>query len=194
MTLKSSIATPAAITADGTEPLTPEQIVEQLRVLRLHIPDFGALPVPDVLSLRKAANVHDDLVQSATSTVGASPVVAGAVGKDATALRAERDDVNRWRAVQDELRAMYKGVASANLVRRHRLGLTALQTYSITRQLVRQAEHANLLPHVEEMRRSSKFGRRRRAPGQQQAQLAAPAPPQSTAAPVVTASAPAKTQ
>ena len=63
-------------------------------------------------------------------------------------------------------RTMLRGVAAANLSRRHRVGLITLQTYSISRQLVRKKAHANLLPHVDGMRHLNKFaansGRRRR--------------------------------
>lgn len=149
-------------TAAEIAPLTPEQIVEQLRILRQHIPDFGPLAVTDAALLHRAAHVHDDMLRAATNTVGASPFVAGALGRDAEAMRNERTDVSRWSAVEDELWTMYKGVGSSNLTRRHRLGLAALQTYFITRQLVRQKEHAHLLPHVAEMRRANKFGPKRR--------------------------------
>jgi hypothetical protein len=161
MSSKGNPPQPAAVAADGTVPFTPEQIVEHLRMLRQHIPDFGPLDVTDARSLRRTAHVHDDLVQAATNTVGASPFVTDAIGRDADTLRNERVDVGRWSAVEDELRTMYKGVVSANLTRRYRLGLSSLQTYLITRQLVRQREHAYLLPHLEEMRRVNKFGKRR---------------------------------
>lgn len=160
--IKVSTPQPAAVAANGTVPFTPEQIVEQLRMLRQHIPDFGPLSTPEGRALSRVAHVGDDMVLAATNTVGASPFVAGAVGQEAEALRTERVEIGRWRAVEDELRTMYKGVVSANLSRRHRLGLTSLQTYFIARQLVRQREHANLLPHVDEMRRANKFGRKRR--------------------------------
>jgi len=162
MNEKAIETNPIPVLADGTVPLTPEQIVEQLRILRMHIPDFGPLTASDAASIRKAAHVHDDMVRAATNTVGASPSVSGALDKDAETLRTERMDVGRWSAVEDELLTMYKGVSSANLARRHRLGLAALQTYSIARQLVREKQHADLLPHVAEMRRVNKFGPKRR--------------------------------
>jgi hypothetical protein len=168
-TKKSSIPQAAAVEAEGTVPLTPEQIVEQLRILRQHIPDFGPLSPADALSRRRAANVHVELVKGAINSVGASAFLEGAIGKDADALRAENADESRWSAVEDELATMHKGVASANLSRRYRLGITALQTYAIARQLVRQDEHADLLPHVEAMKRASKFGRRRRVQVPEQA-------------------------
>lgn len=169
MSTRASIPRPPAITVDGTVPFPPETIVEHLRLLRQHIPDFGPLAVPDAASLRRAAHVADDLIQAAANTVGASKFVANSIGKTADGLRLERDEVSRWSAVEHETEAMLKGIVSANLVRRHRLGMSALQTYLITRQLVRLADHADLLPHVEAMRRVNKFGRRRRV------QAAAPA-------------------
>jgi len=162
MTIKVNQPRLAEIAADGTVPFTPEQIVEQLRILRQHIPNFGPLTVTDAVLLRRAAHVHDDMLRAATNTVGASPIVATAIGKDAEALRNERMEVSRWSAVEDELQTMYRGVAASNLSRRHQLGLAALQTYFITRQLVRQREHADLLPHVAEMRRVNMFGAKRR--------------------------------
>jgi hypothetical protein len=174
----SSIPKPAAVALDGTEPFPPEQIVEQLRVLRTHIPDFGPLAIAEAMSLQRAAHVDDDLVQAATNTVGASKFVASALGKTADDLRVERDDVARWSAVEHELETLLKGVVSANLTRRHRLGLASLQAYLITRQLVRQEVHADLLPHVEAMRRANKFGRRRTAPEVAKAPvLVPPVPP-----------------
>lgn len=187
MSIRIDVPKAAVIAVDGKEPFTPEQIVEQLRLLRQHIPDFGPLPVPDAASLRRVAHIDDAMVQAAANTVGASPYVASAIGKEADGMRNERVDVGRWSAVEDELRTMFKGVASANLARRHRLGLAALQTYSISRQLVRQREHAHLLPHVEEMRRLVKFGGRKRRPADDPA-VAKPA----VTTPAVTAPAPVK--
>lgn len=167
---------PPEALAPGLAQLTPEEIVEQLRILRLHIPDFGPLTVRDAASLRVAAHVDDDMVRAATNTVGASTFVSSPIGKDAGTLRLERENVSRWSAVEDELQTMYKGVAAANLTNRYRLGLSVLQVYAITRQLVRQKAHADLLPHFDEMRRVNKFKRKR---------VAQPAdPPPVTPAPV----------
>jgi hypothetical protein len=171
---KSSKPIPAPVTLDGTVALTPEQIVEQLRILRQHIPDFAPLAIPESAALRPAAAVHDELVQNAADTIGASPHVANAVGMSADGLRIERTDVSRWKAVESELQAMHHGVASANLGRRYRIGLKTLQTYSIARQLVREPEHAHLRPHVDAMRRT--ILRKRRQPA---VPAAAPATPPS---------------
>lgn len=162
MSIKTMTPKPAAIAAEGIAPFTPEQIVEQLRVLRNHVPDFGPLAVPEAVALHNVARINPDMIHAAINTVGASPNLERSVGRSVDALRAEEADVGRWRAVEAELQALLSGVVAANLFRRYRLGLTALQTYNISRQLVREKEHADLLPHVDNMRRANRFGRRRR--------------------------------
>lgn len=164
MTINTRSSQPAKIAADGATPLTPEQILEQLRVLRLHVPDFGPLATSDSVSLHAAARVPADMIQEAVNTIGASRSVESVIGKTPADLLAEQDEAARWSAVESELRTMLSGVAAANLSRRYRLGLTALQTYNITRQLVRQKEHADLLPHLDSMRKLNRFGRGRRRP------------------------------
>jgi hypothetical protein len=89
----------------NNQPPTPEQIVEQLRALRAHIPDFGALTVPAAQALRRTSAVDDAFLQAAINTVGASEYIAAAIGTKAETLRVERDDIGRWSAVEDELRA-----------------------------------------------------------------------------------------
>jgi hypothetical protein len=164
MLMKNTTPKPAAIEADGTKPFTPEEILEQLRVIRLHIPDFGPLAVPDAASLRSVAHVDDVVIQAATNSVGASARISSVLGTDVETLRTERQEVDRWSAVEEEAKTLFQGVASANLVRRHRLGLTSLQVYAIARQLVRKTEHAHLLPHVEAMRQ--RFRNRRVKPAE----------------------------
>jgi hypothetical protein len=78
--------------------------------------------------------------------------MASMIGRTAEELRQETEEEARWTAVEDELRTTLSGVAAANLVRRHRIGLRALQTYNTAQQLVRSKEHAYLLPFVAEMK------------------------------------------
>ena len=56
------------------------------------------------------------------------------------------------------------GCTTANLSRCHRLGLTALQTYGVTRQLARKPENADLLPHLAIMQSLNRLGRRKKRP------------------------------
>jgi hypothetical protein len=148
------------ITKSITETITPEAIVEQLRTLREQIPEYAQLTTTRTANLQRAANVEPVFVQASINTIGTSQSLEGALGRPAETLRQEAADVGRWSAVEDELKALLKGVQSANLTRRHRVGLTALQTYRIAQQLVRRPEHADLLPHLAEMKRLNRFSRR----------------------------------
>ena len=116
--------------------------------------------------MRSAAAVSVHFVNASINTVGASSLVQTAVGRTPEDLLQESNDIARWSAVEDELHAMLKGVAATNLVRRHRLGLTSLQTYGITRQLARKPENADLLPHLSIMQSLNRLGRRKKAPDQ----------------------------
>lgn len=157
---------PNAATDPSPTPITPEDLVAQLRAFRDRIPEYGQLTTAERLNKRRAASLKPGFVVASINAVGASGTVQTAVGQTAEDLVQQQSDIVRWAAVEDELRAMLKGVVSANLIRRHRLGVVALQSYSISRNLVRNPEHADLLPHVDEMKRLSKPGRKKSDPHQ----------------------------
>ncbi|HEX9981936.1 MAG TPA: hypothetical protein VGF69_01610 [Thermoanaerobaculia bacterium] len=169
MTISSNSNT-AVIIPDNVATLTPEQFTEQVRALRQHVPGFAPLAVPQSVGLHRSANVDDSLVQAGISAVAASSAISSALGRTGDDLTQERAEVIRWRVAEDELRTLLEGVSAANLIRRHRLGVTVLQAYSISRQLVRTENFADLLPHVDTMRRLNKLGRRKRV------EVAPPAP------------------
>ena len=149
-----------------TPAVNPEDVVAQLRAIRQTIPDYGQVPLATRKTMRSAAAVSVHFVNASINTVGASSLVQTAVGRTPEDLLQESNDIARWSAVEDELHAMLKGVAATNLVRRHRLGLTSLQTYGITRQLARKPENADLLPHLSIMQSLNRLGRRKKAPDQ----------------------------
>lgn len=142
---------------------TPEEVVRQLRALREQIPEFVLMQRADTVSLVRVAHIDPAFIQTTINAVGASPPLQSLVGQSPEELQQETEIVARWSAVLDELDALRNGMNAALTVRRHRIGLTALQTYKVSQQLVRKKEHASLLPHVEAMRRRGKFlgGRRR---------------------------------
>jgi len=152
---------PKTAAADEPTAITPEALVEHLRTLRLQIPEYRQLARVNARALRRASQVDPVFAHAAVNTIGASSTIEDAVGRTPADLRQDEVEITRWTAVEDELKAMLKGVSAANLVRRHRLGLAALQAYNISQQLVRHPDHADLLPHVEGMKRLNKFGRRR---------------------------------
>jgi hypothetical protein len=170
----------AVVAPTDPVPISPDSLIAQLRVLRDQIPGYQHLPVLDAKSIRRVAYVDVDFMQASFNAIGASDIVQGAAQQSADDLRQELDVAGRWTQVADELRTMLQGVEGANLDRRHRLGLTALQVYSISRQLVRKKENRGLLPHVAEMKRLNKFGKKRKkavAPAPQPSPAPAPVSP-----------------
>ena len=155
------------ITADEPVAVEPEALVEQLRSMRQFIPDYIQLRIPDARVIRATAYVDPRFVQAAISAISACHCLRGALDNTPTDLNREVAEAARWAALEEELKAMLQGVVAANLVRRHRLGMATLQTYSISRQLVRQEGHTDLLPHVAAMRQFNRFGRRRKNPGEE---------------------------
>ena len=174
--VKNSTTKKAAAAATDMPMLTPEQFVEQLRVMRQQLPDFVQLSdAREIRQLKRLAKVTAEFAQEGISAVGASSVVQDAVGNTADELHQAEDELARWAVAEAELRSVLRGVTAANLVRRHRIGLAVLQAYKVSRTLVRQEEHAHLLPHVARMTQLRRFSRRRVKPEAETAQPQTPA-------------------
>jgi hypothetical protein len=151
-----------AVNSSGSPPsLTPEAIVEQLRVLRSQMPDNQQIPIPEAQSLRSLAHLNADFVQAAINTLGANTGVGSLIGSSQAEAQQDVVDDARWSAVEDELAGLLDGVRSANLVRRHRIGKVATQTYAVTKRLIREEQHSDLISHVQEMKRHNRLGRAR---------------------------------
>jgi hypothetical protein len=179
MEKKQEVVTRSAVDSPPSVDLnaTPETILAQVRGVRQLIPEIMPIPAALALSRSRLPHVGSDFVNASTNAVSASPALEGALGRTGADVRQYADDTLRWAAVEEEVRSLLQAIVAANVERRHRVGLTALQTYSIARQLVRQPEHADLKPHVTQMTRMSKFGRNRRKAAQPQP-APAPAPQQ----------------
>jgi hypothetical protein len=167
--------------ADAPVVITPEAMVEQLRAMRAQIPQYVQLSKPDARSIRILANLNPEFAQAAINAVGASPRVEATVGQSAEELQIVAETAARWSPVEDELRAMLNGVSSANLTRRSSLAQAAFLTYTVSKKLVKLPEHANLLPHLDQMRRTNRLGRRRKSAAQPQAPAPTPEPTPSPA-------------
>lgn len=158
--------------------LSPEQVVQQLRALREQIPLPEALPAMPASRRRRLGHVSSQFVVAAINAAGAAPAVQTALGRTDEELRQETDVSNRWTAVIDEVRALLQSLLDANVLRRQRTGLAALQTYQICQQLARDDAYATRLEaHIGEMKKLNKFGRpRRKASQPDQQPNPAPAP------------------
>lgn len=144
------------------EPIDARTLIEELRRLQARIPDFSILTNKEITAMRKAAAVDRDWVLAATNAVGACSSAQKAIGRTDAEMRQELFDLGPWSTAEREAYVLFKGLAGANLVRRHRLGLRALQAYGIIRQLVRQPEHNGLLTHLRELREMNRLGPRKK--------------------------------
>jgi len=177
---KNAVSQTNAATAAEDPAMTPEAIVEQLRVLQGHIPNYVQLSVPDAATLRTASNLHPDFSQAAIDAVGASPRLEATVGQSAETMQSTLEAAARLAKVEEELKAMLDGVSSSILTLRHSVGHAALMAYEVSKRLVKEPEHANLLPHVASMRKTNRFGRNRKAKAQTPAPAPAPVPVPTT--------------
>lgn len=164
--------TPALVTAD--------QFTTGLRALMAQVPEVPTLSRQERAVLQKNRHASDSEVQAAINVAQASDKVAGVVEKTDD-IQQVLEDSNRWTAAESELKAALKKVSDANLIRKKRVTAFALQAYGIGTQLARLPENADLVPHVQEIRRLKATRRRKKATPATPAPAPAPAPvPAST--------------
>jgi hypothetical protein len=158
--------TNAVAVADIPQPaplLTPEVVVEQLRVMRGQIGEVTPLTSEQRKQLRSHGRTSNPILQASINVIGALDIVEQAVGQPADEVRQLFEEANRWTAAEGELRMMLRGIAGANLIRRQRIALIAGRGVNIGTQLARDPAHAVLVPHVEEVKRLKSFNRRKKA-------------------------------
>lgn len=149
---------------------TPEQVVEQLRVLRASIPDVAPLTADQRKAVRNASRVPPDVLHAQIDVIGASDRIEAAIGQPSEEVRLLADEHARWLTVEHELKALLSGVGGGNLIRAQRLRLLGAQAYAIGSSLAKNPENSELVPHVAEVRRLKRIaGRRKTAPPQEPA-------------------------
>ncbi len=122
-------------------PIGPEELIEELRRLRARIPGYEQLTTRQRRSLTRVAQLNVEFVESGIAAAGAYP--------------AAKDVSGRWTTVEHELSSMLGGVAGANLKRRHGIGAAILLIYGVISRLVRRSEHSELIPFVQQMKRTN---------------------------------------
>lgn len=158
-----SIETPKPTATTAAEPamLTPEAFVEQLRTLRQQLADVMPLTPQQQHELRRLTRVPNEQLQASINVISFSGKVSQALGQPAEQVRQLFEEANRWTVAEAELQSMLKGLAGANLIRRQKATLAAGVAYGVAKQLARDPENAELLPHVQEVKRLKKLGRRK---------------------------------
>lgn len=156
--------------------LSPAEAVVQLRVFGSQVPDIAPLTKEERKALRTFARIPRPVVRASVRVIGASDAVQQAVGQPEANVRQWIDDEEGWNEVEDELRALLKSVADANLVRRQRVGLAATRAYIIGQQVARDPNNAALRPHLDEVKRQKALTRRKKPAQQPETPEPAPEP------------------
>ena len=131
-------------------------LLDKIRSLRDDIPRFTAPGEGEVRILGARARVTDELLESASVAVERSPRLETAAGTDGPTLRDSYAFIIAFTPVIKELLAMAKAVAHTIRLERMRAGASALDIYAIARRLVKHEDGVELLPFVEDMRKSLK--------------------------------------
>lgn len=142
---------------------TPEEVKEQLRAIRSTIEDdVEPMTAQQRRDLRDRTKHSRETLAAAMSAVGMSNRVAGAIGMTLDDVKDLMMLTVRWGAVEGDLRALFNGVSSANLRRRHKLEMIADHVFAVTKHLVRSPENEQLVPIFEEMQRLRKLERQKK--------------------------------
>jgi hypothetical protein len=138
----------AQAAADAPPLLTPDQAIEQLRLLRAQMPNVEPLTDQERKVARAQARLglSPEAVQASINVIGATDVVAQGVEMPAASAQQFLDETGRWTAVEAELKQFLGGVADANLIRRKRLGILAAKAYGIAREVAR--DNPDVRTHV----------------------------------------------
>src|SRR5258706_11618902 len=143
----------AAETPQPANALTPEVAVEQLKALVAQIPEIPQLTPQQRELVRRGGYLPLEQLQAAINVVGASELIAQAVDLPVEEVRQLLGDMNRWEALANEMKGAYKAINDANLVRRQRATLIAIQAYGVAQQLAKSPKNADIVPHIEGMKR-----------------------------------------
>src|SRR5258708_5948167 len=143
--------------------LTAEAVIAQLRAIGSQIDGLAPLSKEQRALLKKRLRRQPKtIVEASINVIGVLDNVSQAIGEPLDEVRQLQDDSLRWDAAVDEARAFLNGLEGAALIRRQRLGLLAMQAYTIGSQLARDPARAVLVPHVEEVKRLKGAARRRK--------------------------------
>ena len=142
---------------------TPEEIAEQLkRITELVKDDMEMLDAGKRKVLRDASRVPKEIVMRTIHAVGATEIIAQAIGMSEDQLRALVELSNRWSAAESELRVLLTGVQGAKLARRHQVAKIVGRVFMIASQLAKDDAYGDLRTYVEDVKRIKSYERRKR--------------------------------
>jgi len=164
-----------------------QALIVQVRALREKIPNLVNPASKDArVKLASAASVPADFVERIAVAVENTPALVRGATDPATS-RDRMAYVEAWGPVADEVEALARVIRHTVALVRNQAGADALTTYALAQRLAQRPEHADLIPHVADMRRTlrKRGGRKAKAKAEQ------PTPAPATTAPVPSPAAPA---
>lgn len=151
--------------------------VQEIRAMRQQIPNF-VIPTDksERRKLSRAASVPSAFVERTAVAVKNSPLLVRGGATDPERARDLMSYAEAYAPVADELEALAAFIRHSVTTAKNRAGSDALTTFALANRLARRPENAELLPHVDDMRRAlGAKGRKTKAPAPPQV-----SPPPST--------------
>jgi hypothetical protein len=146
----------------------PATLVEGLRFLQSRIPDYTQLSADEVRAMMRAAYLDPEFIEVGIQSAGAWDNAKAALGMTGEEMRAEADEIRKWDEVERELTVLLKGIAAANLKRKHHLGTTVLKLYNVLRVTV-DFQNRHLRPYFDAMKQA--YLRRRKKAGKAETEI-----------------------
>jgi hypothetical protein len=140
-----------------TQVFTPDDLVNVISGVIARLPEVPQVAALSNTNADRLGRVDQRVIEASLSAVASSPAVQSALGRNKADVMQQSTDAVDWNVAIDAAAKMYTMLVQANRRRRQLVGLTALQTYGICKQLVREAAHEEALtPHVDAMKRAMK--------------------------------------
>lgn len=135
--------------------------IDQIRALRAAIPRFQPERPRDAKKLAIRASVDQEFIEAAGAAMQASDLLDGSSPTTAEALRDAIAFALAYQAALTESKLFVRALTHTLRAAMAVAGGHALNVYSLAQRLAKEENGAELVPHVENMRRKLKVGRRK---------------------------------
>jgi len=136
-------------------------LAEKVRALIAEIPRLTPLGPNDAQRMSAAASVSEEFLESARAVMQKSALLEGASGTNATTMRDASAFALAYEVVLPEAEALQRVLAHTIRAAKAAAGESALDVYAIAQRLAKRKNGAALVPHVKDMQRKLKRGRRK---------------------------------
>jgi hypothetical protein len=136
-------------------------LAEKLRALIAEIPRLIAPGPKDAQRLAAAASLSEEFLESARAVMQKSALLESASGTNALTMRDATAFAMAYEIVLPEAEALKRVLAHTIRAAKAAAGESALDVYAIAQRLAKRKDGAELVPHVQDMQRKLKRGRRK---------------------------------